>query len=248
MYKLLIVDDEKIIRETISNIIDWTAHDIQVVGVCKDGLEAVDCIMDESPDIVLTDIRMPGLSGLDLIEKIKDTNPNTQFIILSGYGEFELAQRAMKYGVKHYLLKPTNENDILDTVQKVIADLPPATSTSSQHSKKKDDCIAQTIDYIKDHIADTDLSLKWISENVLFMNPDYLSKQFLKTTGQKFSAYLTSLRVEQAQHLLTDGTYDSIYDVAVQVGFGNNPQYFSQIFKKYTGLTPNNYLKAQKKS
>ena len=112
MLKMIIVDDEKIIRETIHSLIDWNSLGIDVAAVCKDGIEAFDCILDEYPDIVMTDIKMPGLSGLDLIEKVRAAQLNTEFIILSGYGEFEFARTAMRYGVKHYLLKPSNETEI----------------------------------------------------------------------------------------------------------------------------------------
>lgn len=83
MIRLLIADDEKMIRETICSIIDWESLNIQVVGVCKNGLEAYDAILDEYPDIVLTDIRMPKLSGLELIRKITENHDHIQFIILT---------------------------------------------------------------------------------------------------------------------------------------------------------------------
>ena len=223
MLKMIIVDDEKIIRETIHSLIDWNSLGIDVAAVCKDGIEAFDCILDEYPDIVMTDIKMPGLSGLDLIEKVRAAQLNTEFIILSGYGEFEFARTAMRYGVKHYLLKPSNETEI---TQVIVS------------------CVEKVIKYIGEHLSDSNLSLKWISENYLFMNPDYVSKMFVKQTGSKFSAYVTELRIQEAKKLLLEHSEESPYAVAVMVGFGNNPQYFSQIFKKYTKLSPKDYVKS----
>lgn len=119
MLKLLIADDEKAIRETICSFIDWKSLDIDVIGTARDGIEAYNMILDQYPDIVLTDIRMPGLSGLDLIEKMHEINEDTQFIILSGYNEFEYAKTAMKYGVRHYLLKPCSEDQIINSIREI---------------------------------------------------------------------------------------------------------------------------------
>lgn len=122
MLKLIIVDDEKVIREAISTIIDWKKYDIEVIKLCKNGLEAYNTILDESPDIVLTDIKMPCMDGLQLIKNVSEMELDIQFIILSGYGEFEYAKTAMQYGVKHYLLKPCNERQIVDCIQKTAHD------------------------------------------------------------------------------------------------------------------------------
>ncbi|NLP46944.1 MAG: helix-turn-helix domain-containing protein, partial [Epulopiscium sp.] len=105
------------------------------------------------------------------------------------------------------------------------------------------DFIEKTLKYIDKHLSDSNLSLKWIAENYLYMNVDYLSKQFVKQTGYKFSHYLTSKRIEKAKQLLLESSTEKIYIIAEQVGCGNNPQYFSQIFKKYTGITPTEYIK-----
>ena len=504
MLKLLIVDDEKIIRETMAGLIDWNSLGIQLIGTARDGIEAYNMILDEYPDIVLTDIKMPGLSGLDLIQKIHGINKDTHFIILSGYGEFEYAKKAMQYGVKHYLLKPCNEEQIIESLQDVIKDYTnylatrgetPQTlisrninqnlmvgiindslsleaqeadtgisqiacnykqyldfedtryemfyvyyvipdnykdvliqlrqfrnkhfpgirfsvvyvyntlvfffpamqldlssiyhfldtlslnqpvsieyrhesypnlqellkeliqhlrkyeiiyfaedtttlsiynyqniikevqkltssafseqddssnpafqsllctlqsisdadflkqlaasviifSVSNNHTydmvtaaeflvklEQENDCstifallkehlaasyeeyhsskhtgdISQKImEYVEKHIEDAELSLKWIAENYLYMNVDYLSKKFLKETGCKFSKYLTDTRIKKAKEILASGNIDSIQCVADMVGCENNPQYFSQIFKKSTGMTPSKYIK-----
>ena len=99
MIKLLIVDDETIIRETLSKHIPWENLGVRVIGTAQDGLEAYDIIMDEYPDIVITDIKMPGLSGLELLQRIKRLHAEVEFIVLSGYGEFEFAREAMQFGV-----------------------------------------------------------------------------------------------------------------------------------------------------
>ena len=82
MFKLLIADDERLIREALSTTIDWKMYDIELIGICRNGIEAYDMILDESPDIVLTDIRMPGMSGLDLIRRTSEAGISIQFIIL----------------------------------------------------------------------------------------------------------------------------------------------------------------------
>ena len=104
MLKLLIADDEKAIRDSISTLIDWSSLDIKLIGTAKNGIDAYNMILDQYPDIILTDIKMPGLTGLELIRKIHEIAPQTEFIILSCYGVFEFAKEAMQYGFQHYLL------------------------------------------------------------------------------------------------------------------------------------------------
>lgn len=115
--KLLIVDDERFICETISNFIDWRKYQIDVLPPCYNGLDAYDVIVDELPEIVITDIRMPGIDGLELVKRTKEMGLETEFIVLSGFGEFEYAREAMQYGVKNYLLKPCNEEQIIEAVK-----------------------------------------------------------------------------------------------------------------------------------
>ena len=130
-------------------------------------------------------------------------------------------------------------NDLIPCAEQIMTSI---FSVEPQH--KYTDCVEKVIKYIGEHLSDSNLSLKWISENYLFMNPDYVSKMFVKQTGSKFSAYVTELRIQEAKKLLLEHSEESPYAVAEMVGFGNNPQYFSQIFKKYTKLSPKDYVKS----
>ena len=130
-------------------------------------------------------------------------------------------------------------NDLIPSAEQIMTSI---FSVEPQH--KYTDCVEKVIKYIGEHLSDSNLSLKWISENYLFMNPDYVSKMFVKQTGSKFSAYVTELRIQEAKKLLLEHSEESPYAVAEMVGFGNNPQYFSQIFKKYTKLSPKDYVKS----
>lgn len=120
MYKVLIVDDERIIREGIKNGIPWENYNIGDCATAENGIEAYDAIMTQTPDIVITDIKMPGMDGLELISKVYEKYPSIIFILLSGYGEFKYAHEAMKFGVKHYLLKPCNEEEIENILEEVL--------------------------------------------------------------------------------------------------------------------------------
>lgn len=253
MLKLIIADDEPAIRTAISTIIDWKAMQIDLIGTCKNGPQALNMILEKKPDIVLTDIRMPGMSGLDLIAKVAETNLIIEFIILSGYADFEYAKQAIKYRVSNYLLKPCNENQVMEAVQKAALEIrrrkkineliPEKVLTQSGERTQYKDYINQILDYVDNHFSDSDLSLKWIASNVLYMNEDYLSREFLRQTGQKFTEYVTNLRITKAKALLSQTGYDKISVIANQVGFSNNPQYFVQIFKNATGMTPRSYAK-----
>jgi two-component system response regulator YesN len=123
MYKVLLVDDERMILEGISSIMDWKSQGTVLCGKAKNGIEAFDYILEHQPDIVISDIRMPGMDGLQLVEKTKEMFPTIEFILLSGFDEFDYARTAMSFGVKHYLLKPCNEESIEQALQDTVNDI-----------------------------------------------------------------------------------------------------------------------------
>ena len=501
MLRLMIVDDEQIIREALSQMIDYEALGYQLIATAKNGMEAYDIICDEYPDVVITDIRMPILNGLDLIDRSIKSDSKITFILLSGYNDFEYAKQAMKYGVRYYLLKPTDKNELIESLVSVrkerlieeenrklqqdhflkslhfpleqsfimealehqdcfspvfrkyqgflsfpkecqyacicsfveesylksfacdvkrileVAKIPlffsilyvkntavmifPASTlaiqeemerqitelkypgqsvtfetefihkesaeklfheilskisrferillvkedgfsheiknhiaspwmisrledsiTSAENTLQKTALLASVfIDsmplntarnlalglflqsgveqeklptdaacdffrrlyscnsvqgirellsvvmvqktegsgtqkvssnisilktYIREHLDSENLSLKWLAENYLFVSVGYLSKQFIKEEGMRFSDYLNKERMEEAIRLMTFYHNDNVKHIARQVGFGSNPQYFSQVFKRYTGLPPTEYIETLK--
>lgn len=123
MYKVLLADDEQIVLEGLTQCIAWKKLDLHLVGTAMDGLAASALIEEHLPDIVITDIRMPGRSGLELIERYSTQMPSIRFVILSGYDEFDFASRAMSHGIKHYLLKPCDEQEVEKVLQEVTDEL-----------------------------------------------------------------------------------------------------------------------------
>ena len=123
MYKLLIVDDEEIEREGIAQLIGWERYDIELIGTAWNGADALHIIEKDLPDIVLTDIKMPIMDGIDLIRKCRCDYPDVVFVVISGYGEFECTSQAMAEGVHHYILKPCGEEEIIPVLEKVKLEL-----------------------------------------------------------------------------------------------------------------------------
>lgn len=120
MYKLFIVDDEKVVIDGLLSVVDWHEHQVEVVGTAMDGNSAYDLIVEAKPNIVMADIRMPGLNGLDLIQKVKSVIPDTVFIIISGYTQFAYAKRAIELEAIDYLTKPIELDEIIATVKRAI--------------------------------------------------------------------------------------------------------------------------------
>ncbi|MBM7582214.1 two-component system response regulator YesN [Caldicoprobacter guelmensis] len=151
MYKLLLVDDEQIIREGIIQLVNWDYLGIQVDDA-ENGIEAYEKIKNTNPDIVITDIKMPGMDGLELIERVKREFPDIIFIILSGYGEFNFASRAMQYGVKYYLLKPCDEDEITQVLCKVLEELK-QNKEQQEFIKKMEEDLQKIIPYVKEQFS-----------------------------------------------------------------------------------------------
>src|SRR5690554_5703689 len=121
-YKILVADDEKYLREKVSSNVDWAQHNCEIIQA-KDGHEALAILKDEDIDILVTDIRMPGMTGIELIRKAKEQKPQLRVIVISEYADFEYARESLRLGVEDYVLKPFRTQRLLEMVQQLRADL-----------------------------------------------------------------------------------------------------------------------------
>lgn len=137
MYRILLVDDEAIIRKGLKNVIDWASMDCIVVGEASSGLEGMELIKALKPDIVITDIKMPGINGLEMIEKTKEIVPCCKIIILTGFRDFEYLQKSIKLGAFDYLLKPSKIEDITNIIKNAIISLNKSKEKEEEFNKLK---------------------------------------------------------------------------------------------------------------
>lgn len=139
MYKILIIDDEAIIRRGLKNIIDWESLDCVVCDEAGNGVEAIDKVKTHMPDIIIVDIKMPGMNGIELIKAVKDIVKKCKIIILSGYRDFEYMQSAIKLGAFDYILKPSKVNDIVDVVKRAVGKIKEENQKEHEINKLRDD-------------------------------------------------------------------------------------------------------------
>lgn len=252
MYKVLVVDDEKFVRQNVVNVVEWEKLNLEIVALAGNGQEALELIEQFNPNIIITDIKMPLINGIQLIKLVKAKFPKTYFIILSGYDDFQYMQEAIKLGVENYIRKPIEEDELKETLAHIIDKLSNDERTSYEHYMLKENTEYIESPNIDDsHVIDkvltyintrynTDLVLSSVAKE-FFINPCYLSSLFKSKTGINFSAYIENIRISKAEELLK--LYNAeICEVAYKVGY-MDPNYFSKVFKKKTGFSPSNYIK-----
>lgn len=252
MYKAVIVDDEDIIVTGLSRMLPWSEYGCEVVGTAGDGLAALELVRKTKPDIMFTDIRMPEMDGLSLIAALRSEYPNMQITILSGYPEFDYAQRAIRLGVTNYILKPSKMAELEEALRSMTEKLgeletaekpsPESHEGPPEHQSPQPDnagnfIISNAINYIEQHYAEK-LTLSDVADQV-YVSHWHLSKLISKNTGQSFSDILNGIRIREAKKLLADPSF-KIWEISEMVGF-MDVTHFSRIFKKTEHCSANEY-------
>lgn len=240
MIRICVVEDEIIIREGIKTILQQTFSDCMDILEAENGERCLDILMETDVQIIITDICMPDLDGLRLMELVYERNTSVQFIILSGYDNFDYCKHAMQFGALDYLLKPVDEAELLCAVRKAIARIDNRKEAdSAEIDVKHSRLVMKILEYIKRYY-NTSLSLNVLADKFHY-NSRYISQIIKKETGVNFVDYLNQVRIQRAkQFLKQDG--NRVEEISTKVGY-NDSRYFAKIFKNSEGVTPSEYRK-----
>lgn len=234
MYKILIVEDEKLLREGLIRMLDYQQFQLVLCGEASNGKEAIRLIKEEEPNLVLLDLNIPLVDGLEVLRRTKNKYLY-EAIIITGYAEFDYAQQAITYGVSDYLLKPINQDDLNLAIARAINKINPTIEEVNENYSKY---TIRTLNYINKNISD-DLLLDDIA-SYLGITSDHLNRVFKKDTNMTIHNAIVHARITKACELLrNEGS--KIYEVAMQVGY-KDYKYFHQVFKKITGQSPREYM------
>ena len=236
MYTLVIVDDEQKILDGIADLFPWENIGFKVIGKFTNANEALDFLENNPADVVMTDIKMPGIDGLSFAEKLKK-DPDSIVVILSSYSDYEFMRKALKVDVTDYLLKPINYGELSECFDKIKGILDGRNNAGKTDDAPYYDKIIRQIDnFIEENFQKA--SLVSAAESV-GISSGYLSKIYKEKKGVGFQEQLSNVRMQKAADMLMDPSYKS-YEIAYQVGY-DSPKNFTRAFKAYFRVTPRDH-------
>jgi two-component system response regulator YesN len=256
MLKILIAEDEDIIRKGLVFTIDWLSMDCVVVAEAVDGEDGLQKIIEFKPDVVITDIKMPKLDGIEMVRRGLE-HVKFKSIILTSYTEFEYAKKAIELKAYEYLVKPIDENKMIEVIQGLHDQLDmnreaefvlenlknPSAKKDLNYYMQLDNTesgyVAKTIEMMKDKYMEK-IGIESISEE-LGVSASYLSRKFKEVTDHSFLDLLNAYRVQQAIKLLNTGRY-RVYEISDLTGFSDY-KHFCTVFKRYTSMSPTGFVK-----
>ena len=247
--RIVIVEDEKRARAAIRNLLMAVDPLSQIVGECENADEGMEVIRNKLPDLVFVDIRMPGRSELEMIRKLKQGDVKTEYVIITGYSDFQYAREGIDLDVAGYILKPVTYEDI----EKVLVKVQNKTTGGKADENLREqialpnlyelegNCrnllVKRAIRYVNEHIGTT-CRLAQAARD-LMISPEHLSRSFHEDTGMTFTDYVRLVKIDYAMVLLRK-TNMKVQEISWKVGIEND-KYFHNVFKETVGMTPKNY-------
>lgn len=244
----MIVDDEKYVRMGIKNDTDWALIGCEVVAEASNGEMALELAGQFRPDLVISDIKMPKMDGIELAGRLLEKYPDTKVIFLTAYNEFEYARQAVRLGVSDYLLKPFHDGELEGAIQRLLHLHPNVSAAQAELEnemiplKRKEEIenryVQAAIEYIEKNYSDKDFSIGKLSESIS-VSEGHISRLFKAETEISINNYLTRYRIRKSMDFLKD-VQSKVYEVAEKVGY-QDIAYFSNTFKKLVGTAPSEY-------
>lgn len=259
-YNVCVIEDEPLMREYLASNLSSINPDFYVSAAAANGSEAINLLNGHNFDLIITDIRMPGLSGLEIVEKIRNEEDDTPVILLTGYDDFSYAKTAIKLGISDYLLKPLNDNELCESLNKAkdsiertrhSVTIPDELSpdvlahliADKFHGQSSEDSqiVNRAVAYISEHFCEG-ISQSDVAD-AIGVSAAYLSGLFREGTGESYSEFIKRLRMTKAAALLKSQPDMTVNVIAEQVGYFSD-KHFISVFKKYFGNTPSEFRKA----
>lgn len=231
MKSVMFVDDEQIVRTALKKLIDWRTHGYEVFYEANNGEDALNILRNECIDLLFLDIKMQGMSGIDVIQTMYEENITYPSVyVITSYDDFGFVRDAFRLGVKDFIIKNEISRKMLETIAE--KENPPAASNGPTNQK-----IKLALRYIDERLNDK-ITLQGVADELL-LSPSHFSKLFAKEMQISFNKYVTQRRIEYACRLLKE-TQDYVYQIAELAGF-SSLVYFTKVFKNVVGVTPNDY-------
>ena len=243
MYNVLIIEDELKVCQGLTVLVDWEMLGFRIGGFCRDGLSAQRQLQLDHYDLVMCDIHIPGMNGLDLIHWMRTSGLTASVVIITAYAEFEYAQRAINDGIVAYLLKPINEVLLEDALRRVKASLDEATHAMPGAAASGGDALAAAVLEIHNAYGKS-LTAETLAKS-LYISAAKLNQLFQDRFHMSVKEYINDVRMERARFLL-ERSDKRVYEIAAEVGF-RDIDYFTRLFKKKTGLAPGLYRRTHRK-
>lgn len=247
MIRIMVVDDERFVRNGIIQGTDWKSINAKVVAEAENGKKGLDLALNTDLDLIISDIRMPFMDGVEMVRRIREVKPDLAVIYLTAYDDFEYAREAIRMGVSDYLLKPFDDGALEQTIQRLVDQkriIPDSQEEDErvplpQNTDVMHPYVQNAIAYIQQHYADAEeLNVNGIAE-AIGVSEGHLSRLFKTETGISVHTYVSKYRMRKAMVLLRDPKR-KVYEVAAEVGY-TDITHFSSSFKKIVGITPSEY-------
>ncbi|NHN30246.1 response regulator transcription factor [Paenibacillus agricola] len=249
MYKLVLVDDEVEIRNGLSQYFPWNDIGFDVVGSFENGKQALAYIDAHHVDVMLCDIKMPIMTGLEVAKELHSRKSKIKMILLSGHKDFEYAKQALSYDVKGYIVKPTKYNELYEHFTKLKQEMDKVEEeqTGKQSLNEKgtfnEKVIATIRSYVEQNYKQATLEE---AAALVRMNSYYVSRYFKENTGQNFSDFVAEVKMNKATELLKDIRYKT-YEISEMVGY-SHAKNFTRTFKKHFGMSPREFRNTREQS